>query len=76
MRLNTERIQALQRLLKNELGLDYSDEEAQQAGLAIMRFVVAKYRHSNSLTNKKGESNVKNTDNGTKDSKDQPKKVR
>ena len=41
MRLKPERVIALRELLK-ELGLDYSDEETQQAGLAIMRFALAK----------------------------------
>lgn len=41
MRLKSERLTVLKELLK-ELGLDYSDEETQQAGLAIMRFALAK----------------------------------
>jgi hypothetical protein len=41
MRLKPERVVALKELLK-ELGLDYNDEETQQAGLAIMRFALAK----------------------------------
>lgn len=41
MRLKPERLSTLKELLK-ELGLDYSDEETQQAGLAIMRFALAK----------------------------------
>ena len=42
MRLSAERIQSLQRLLSEEFGLEYDYEQAQQAGLAIMRFVLAK----------------------------------
>lgn len=42
MRLSTERINTLKLLLKEHYGLEYSDEQAQEAGLAIMRFVVAK----------------------------------
>lgn len=42
MRLSPARIKDLQSLLKEHYGLDYSDEEAQEAGLAIMRFVLAK----------------------------------
>jgi hypothetical protein len=76
MRLNTERTLALQRLLKNEFELDYSDEETQRAGLAIMRFVLVKERRTEFIKNKEGETNVKNTDNRAKDSKDKPKKVR
>ena len=42
MRLSDERIKELQKLLKEEFDLDYTDEQAQQAGLSIMRFVLAK----------------------------------
>lgn len=42
MRLSNERIKELQKILKDECGLKLSDEETQQAGLAIMRFVLAK----------------------------------
>lgn len=55
MRLNPKRITKLQKLLKEELGLDYSDEEAQEAGIAIMRFVMSKHRRQQlrSINNKK-----------------------
>lgn len=42
MRLSPERIKELQKLLKELYNLDYTDEEAQEAGLAIMRFVIVK----------------------------------
>jgi len=42
VRISPERIKELQKLLKEQPGKDYSDEEAQEAGLAIMRFVIAK----------------------------------
>lgn len=42
MRLNDKQIEELQKLLKEETGRDYTKEETQQAGLAIMRFVLAK----------------------------------
>ncbi|MBL8121487.1 hypothetical protein JNM87_01925 [Candidatus Saccharibacteria bacterium] len=42
MRLSKERIKALQVLLKEQFGLEYDDEKAQEAGMAIMRFVIAK----------------------------------
>jgi hypothetical protein len=42
MRLSPKQIKDLQALLKDQTGKDYTDEEAQQAGLAIMRFVYAK----------------------------------
>lgn len=52
MRLSQERIRALQKLLKEQFDLDYTDEEAQQAGLAIMRFVVAKELRNQELKDK------------------------
>lgn len=42
MRISPERIKELQKLLKEQTGRDYTDEEAQEAGLAIMRFTIAK----------------------------------
>lgn len=42
MKLSPEQIKSLQKILKEQIGRDYSDEEAQQTGLAIMRFVIAK----------------------------------
>src|SRR5665213_404916 len=42
MRLSQAHVKALQRLLKERVGLDYTNEQAQQAGLAIMRFTIAK----------------------------------
>jgi hypothetical protein len=42
VRISPERIKELQKLFKEQTGKDYSDEEAQEAGLAVMRFVVAK----------------------------------
>jgi len=53
MRLSNERIKALQALLKELHGLDYSDEQAQSAGMSIMRFVVAKAQREQELTNNK-----------------------
>jgi hypothetical protein len=41
-RISPKRIKELQKLLKEQMGKDYSDEEAQKAGLAIMRFTLAK----------------------------------
>jgi len=41
MRLSDERIKSLQQLL-SELGLNYNDEQTQEAGMAIIRFVIAK----------------------------------
>ena len=53
MRLSNERIKTLQIILKEEFDLDYSDEQAQEAGMAIMRFVIAKMQRENELTNHK-----------------------
>ena len=50
MRLSNEQIKALQTLLKEQLSLVYTDEEAQKAGLAIMRFVLAKKSREINLT--------------------------
>jgi hypothetical protein len=44
MRLSQQRIWALQKMLKDDFGLEYSEEEVQRAGTAILRFVVAKLR--------------------------------
>lgn len=41
-RINPERIKELQKLLKEQTGKDYTDEEAQEAGVAIIRFVLSK----------------------------------
>ena len=50
VRISPERIKELQKLLKEQTGKDYSDEEAQEAGLAIMRFVVAKEQRRQELS--------------------------
>lgn len=49
IRLSPERIKELQKLLKEQTGKDYSDEEAQKAGLAIMRFVMVKEQRKHGL---------------------------
>ena len=61
MRLSTERVQELQLLLKTELGLELDYEQAQHAGLAIMRFVTAKERRS--AINYKGRRHGANKQN-------------
>lgn len=50
MRLSNERIKSLQVLLKELSGLDYTDEQAQEAGVAIMRFVSVKAQRKNALS--------------------------
>lgn len=59
MRLSQERINALQKVLKDQYDLELSDEEAQEAGLSIMRFVKAKYLRKQELNN-----NQRSNDNG------------
>lgn len=51
MRLNSERIEALQALLKELCDLDYDEVQAQEAGMAIMRFVIAKAQRRQILIN-------------------------
>ncbi len=52
MRLNDARIESLQALLKSELGLDYNLEQTHEAGMAIIRFILAKsQRQSKATTN-------------------------
>jgi len=41
-RISPEHTKRLQKLLKEQTGKDYTDEEAQEAGFDIMRFVLAK----------------------------------
>ena len=48
-RISPARIEELQKLLKEQTGKDYSSEEAQEAGLAIMRFVIAKEQRKQQL---------------------------
>jgi hypothetical protein len=49
MRLSNERIQALQKILKEVYGLDYNEEQTQQEGLAIMRFWLVKTQRQQQL---------------------------
>ena len=64
MRLSNTRIKALQALLKELHGLELTDEQAQQAGLQIMRFVIAKAQRQQELTKNKGynDDQVRRTD--------------
>ncbi len=50
MRLSEERIKSLQALLREKHGLELTDEQAQEAGFAIMRFVIAKAQRKQELT--------------------------
>lgn len=53
MRLGDERIKELRALLEEKSGLVYNDEQAQEAGLAIMRFVAAKAQRGTELIDTK-----------------------
>ncbi len=65
MRLSSERIQELQVLLKKHFGLEYTDEQAQQAGLAILRFSITKQLRSKNVN----ENEPKQTQQSTAASK-------
>lgn len=62
MRLSQARIKELQGLLKQLFGLNLTDEQAQQAGLAIMRFSIAKQLRSKNVD----ENEPKQTQPSTK----------
>ncbi len=49
MRLSNERIKSLRVLLLSKYGLELTDEQAQEAGFAIMRFVIAKAQREQEL---------------------------
>jgi hypothetical protein len=52
MRLSDQRIKELQAILKQHFGLDYDSEQAQQAGLAILKLVAFKlYQQMNKENN-------------------------
>jgi hypothetical protein len=42
VRLSKSRVQALQKILKDDYGIDMTDEAAQQTGLKIVRLLIAK----------------------------------
>lgn len=58
MRLDTESVKTLQVLLKELCGLDYTDEQAQEAGLAILRFVAAKAQRQQEFKKGKDDNHV------------------
>lgn len=53
MRLSNERIKTLQALLKELCGLELTNEQTQEAGAAIMRFVIAKAQREQAVTKSK-----------------------
>ena len=58
-KLSPKQIKELQKLLKEQTGKDYTDEEAQEAGLSIMRFVYAKELRKRELAQSKSERSRK-----------------
>jgi len=54
MKISAERIKSLQLLLK-ELGLNYTEEQTQDAGLAIMRFALVKAQRKFMNNDNEGE---------------------
>ena len=57
MRLSNERIKSLQALMREKHGLELTEEQAQEAGMAIMRFVIVKAQRRRELAKKKGNRN-------------------
>lgn len=56
MRLGEEQIEKLQKLLKSELGLEYTFEQAQTTGMAIVRFIQVKKARTEELKTKRKEN--------------------
>lgn len=54
MKLSNESIRSLKSIIKELYGLNYTDEQAQEAGLSIMRFVAAKNQRKQELVKAKG----------------------
>jgi hypothetical protein len=59
MRLTQNQIKELQKLLKEQTGKDYTDEDAQEAGIAIIRFVIAKETRKMATGQKTKDNNIK-----------------
>lgn len=57
MRLSSERIKSLQAILLDHYGIEATNEQAQEAGMAIMHFVNAKSQRRQQLTNQKDNVN-------------------
>lgn len=55
MRINDKQIKQLQALLLEMTGKEYSPEEAQSTGLAILRFVSVKELNTHQLVNKENK---------------------
>jgi hypothetical protein len=50
VRLSEERIKSLQTLMRKNVGLELTNEQAQEAGMAVMRFVIAKAQREKELS--------------------------
>lgn len=57
MRLSEKSVKSLRILLKERFGLDYTDEQAQEAGMAIIRYMTVKAQREQDLTNYKEYEN-------------------
>lgn len=55
MRFSPELVRELQILLKEHCGVEYDAEQAQTAGIAIVRFVIAKRQRVNEQAISKGD---------------------
>ncbi|MBX6334740.1 hypothetical protein IRY61_05405 [Candidatus Saccharibacteria bacterium] len=66
MRLSNERIKSLQALMRKKHGLELTDEQAQEAGFAILRFVIAKAQREQELTKSEGNNYGKPSDTKAK----------
>jgi len=51
MRLSDIQVKEIQRILKQGFGQDCTDEHAQEVGLAVLRFVIAKAQRTSPTIN-------------------------
>ena len=54
MRISSQQLANLKVLLQELYGMKLTDEQAQEAGMAIIRFVIAKAQREEELTNMEG----------------------
>jgi hypothetical protein len=65
MKFSDERIKELQTILKEEFGLDYTAEQTQEAGIAIVRFVLAKTQRQLDMNSRNMEIKYDNKSRST-----------
>lgn len=65
MKFSDARIKELQAILKEEFVLDYTTEQTQEAGIAIVRFVLAKTQRQLDMTTRDMEINNANKSHST-----------